>query len=286
MPLLCIINNCSWSASSKYITSAHSNHAVEQVWCICAAALTTNPIPRPADAPMEPHRVPACASWFNYNLVHQHEKRLLPEFFNDPPSKMTPVVRPGSVTSCSISCDLRWSSWLVCVAMPCTLSISTYYSGRVPLSWLSRHFSTSSDKLASIIFHSTTTPVYLVLWSWLHLCGQSYHQHRNAILDKYREDSSRTLSLEAACSAIAADRDAVQRIWGFLDSWGIINFQARDGAARPPQDLKLHTAAEEGAALLATVQVMAGADMRCAQWPWLFWMSKVKMRRLITASHL
>ncbi|KAK9813885.1 hypothetical protein WJX73_003291 [Symbiochloris irregularis] len=140
----------------------------------------------------EPNRVPACAAWFNCSLVHVHERRLLPEFFEGKTQDMTPAI---------------------------------------------------------------------------------YRQCRNAVVSKYRDDSGCHLSLEVATASLTHDARVVQRVWGFLNSWGIINFQAVDGQGwgnagqkleLPPAPPKAETGAPDGH---RTLHGAAGSNMAPLYWP-------------------
>ena len=55
---------------------------------------------------------------------------------------------------------------------------------------------------------------------------QEYKAIRNAIIDKYRENPSKSLTFSEACSSLQGDADKMAAIWTFLDSWGIINYLA------------------------------------------------------------
>lgn len=58
----------------------------------------------------------------------------------------------------------------------------------------------------------------------------SYALFRNAIVDAYRVAPATRLSFGAVRGRFVADVMAVHRVWAFLDSWGIINFES--GPAR------------------------------------------------------
>lgn len=49
---------------------------------------------------------------------------------------------------------------------------------------------------------------------------------RNAMVEKYRENPSRSLTFSEACSNLQGDIDRLAAIWDFLDGWGIINHLA------------------------------------------------------------
>lgn len=62
---------------------------------------------------------------------------------------------------------------------------------------------------------------------------QVYQEYRNFMINKYREDQSRRLTFTEARTLLAGDVNGILRVWTFLDSWGLINFSAKD---RPPAD--------------------------------------------------
>ena len=53
------------------------------------------------------------------------------------------------------------------------------------------------------------------------------------MINKYREDQSRRLTFTEARTLLAGDVNGILRVWTFLDSWGLINFSAKE---RPPAD--------------------------------------------------
>ena len=57
---------------------------------------------------------------------------------------------------------------------------------------------------------------------------QQYKEIRNFLINKYREDTTRTLTATEARTLLGGDASGIFRIWQFLDHWGIINFQATD----------------------------------------------------------
>ncbi|KAK9817370.1 hypothetical protein WJX74_007089 [Apatococcus lobatus] len=60
-----------------------------------------------------------------------------------------------------------------------------------------------------------------------------YQEYRNFMINKYREDQSRRLTFTDARTLLAGDVNGILRVWTFLDSWGLINFSAKE---RPPAD--------------------------------------------------
>ena len=65
---------------------------------------------------------------------------------------------------------------------------------------------------------------------------QIYKDCRNLIIDKYRESPKQRLEFAAVKDAIAesdtsTDLKGLQRIYEFLDAWGLINYEATDGAS-------------------------------------------------------
>lgn len=112
--------------------------------------------PSPPAAPMpakELYMVPAHASWFHWNRIHERERRGVPDFFNGRSVSKTPKV---------------------------------------------------------------------------------YKEYRDFLINKYREDPSRRLTFTDARKMLAGDVNGIYRVWEFLDSWGIINFMAKDKADSGP----------------------------------------------------
>ncbi len=78
---------------------------------------------------------------------------------------------------------------------------------------------------------------------------QAYKAIRDALIARYRCDVKRWLGLADARSAVAGgdfsaasganalagDANAVQRVWTFLDAWGLTNHEAPPGTAAPAQ---------------------------------------------------
>ncbi|KAA6426594.1 MAG: SWI SNF complex subunit SMARCC2 isoform 2 [Trebouxia sp. A1-2] len=58
-----------------------------------------------------------------------------------------------------------------------------------------------------------------------------YKEYRNFMINKHREDVKRRLTFTECRKLLAGDAMGVFRVWQFLDSWGIINYQAAAGAA-------------------------------------------------------
>ncbi|EFN54822.1 hypothetical protein CHLNCDRAFT_134832 [Chlorella variabilis] len=98
---------------------------------------------------------------------------------------------------------------------------------------------------------------------------ERYRQYRNAIINKYREDTSRELSFTEARRALVGDVNLLRRIWKFLSSWQVINYLARrvtppaGGAKRTQQDAAVVGLAVSGSEALygpsKRVAVEAGA---------------------------
>ncbi|KAL3142735.1 hypothetical protein ABBQ38_003035 [Trebouxia sp. C0009 RCD-2024] len=57
-----------------------------------------------------------------------------------------------------------------------------------------------------------------------------YKEYRNFMINKYREDVKRTLTFTECKRLLAGDAMGVFKVWQFLNSWGIINYQAGAGA--------------------------------------------------------
>lgn len=58
-----------------------------------------------------------------------------------------------------------------------------------------------------------------------------YKEYRNFMINKYREDVKRRLTFTECKKLLAGDAMGVFKLWQFLESWGIINYQAGAGAA-------------------------------------------------------
>ncbi|KAL0051641.1 hypothetical protein WJX82_011053 [Trebouxia sp. C0006] len=66
-----------------------------------------------------------------------------------------------------------------------------------------------------------------------------YKEYRNFMINKHREDVKRRLTFTECRKLLAGDAMGVFRVWQFLDSWGIINYQAGAGAADDTDGLPL-----------------------------------------------
>ena len=75
-------------------------------------------------------------------------------------------------------------------------------------------------------------------------CAQVYRRMRTQLIDKYREDTSRSLSFTDCRRALDGDASVILRIWTFLNDWRLINFQAAD--QEPQAESQLTTVASEG----------------------------------------
>ncbi|CAL8469788.1 g9330 [Coccomyxa elongata] len=65
---------------------------------------------------------------------------------------------------------------------------------------------------------------------------RAYIEARNFIINKYREDTSRRLSFAEVRAGLEGDAGGLQRIYSFLDHWGLINYQA-DGTQQAASDV-------------------------------------------------
>eukprot|EP00884_Botryococcus_braunii_P007967 jgi/Botrbrau1/17171/Bobra.0157s0063.1 len=65
------------------------------------------------------------------------------------------------------------------------------------------------------------------------LTPKLYREYRNAIINKYRENVERHLPSKELSTLLDGEPHALVRVWDFLDKWGLINFQAKDGPPRP-----------------------------------------------------
>jgi hypothetical protein len=53
----------------------------------------------------------------------------------------------------------------------------------------------------------------------------SYREIRNFMVNKYRENPKQKLSLLECRNLLQGDASAIQRVWRFLEAWGLINYQ-------------------------------------------------------------
>lgn len=76
------------------------------------------------------------------------------------------------------------------------------------------------------------------------LCGsfasnphsQVYKKARNLIVDLYRRDVRRRLTFTDVRRHVAGDAAALQRVFEFLEEWGLVNFQAPGGGGAADAD--------------------------------------------------
>lgn len=61
-----------------------------------------------------------------------------------------------------------------------------------------------------------------------------YMEYRNALIAAYRAAPRRRLELRDARALLVGDAAAIARLWRFLDSRGLINFEAPPPRVRPP----------------------------------------------------
>jgi hypothetical protein len=61
------------------------------------------------------------------------------------------------------------------------------------------------------------------------LVCQMYRDYRNLMVNKYRENVERRLTPSDLRTVLVGEHTAIYRVWSFLDHWGLINFQAKDG---------------------------------------------------------
>ena len=87
---------------------------------------------------------------------------------------------------------------------------------------------------------------------------QTYKESRTLIIEKYRESTKQRLEFPAvqeavAKSGISTDYEGLRRIYDFLDAWGLINYEASDGAGHSLDSLPPAVAAS-GTSLIVTSQ--------------------------------
>jgi hypothetical protein len=63
------------------------------------------------------------------------------------------------------------------------------------------------------------------------LTCQMYRDYRNLMVNKYRENVERRLTPSDLRTVLVGEHTAIYRVWSFLDHWGLINFQAKDGVS-------------------------------------------------------
>ena len=79
--------------------------------------------------------------------------------------------------------------------------------------------------------------------------SQVYKKARNLIVDLYRRDVRRRLTFADVRRHVAGDAAALQRVFEFLEEWGLVNFQARGGGGAADAD---YAVAPDGACAEAT----------------------------------
>lgn len=52
------------------------------------------------------------------------------------------------------------------------------------------------------------------------------------MVNKYRENVDHFFAMSDAQKLLSGDTQGVSRVWEFLNKWGLINFQAKDGPPR------------------------------------------------------
>lgn len=63
---------------------------------------------------------------------------------------------------------------------------------------------------------------------------EKYMEYRNFMVERYRKCPQERLNFLDCRRCLVGDVNAIHRIWTFLDSWGLINFEADPVAVRPP----------------------------------------------------
>ena len=95
---------------------------------------------------------------------------------------------------------------------------------------------------------------------------QIYKESRTLIIEKYRESTKQRLEFPAVREAvtksgISTDHEGLRRIYDFLDAWGLINYEASDGAGHSLESLPPAVAAS-GASLSPNVRVLVHAALK------------------------
>ena len=100
---------------------------------------------------------------------------------------------------------------------------------------------------------------------------QIYKESRTLIIEKYRETPKQRLEFPAvreavAKSGISTDYEGLRRIYDFLDAWGLINYEASDGAGHSLGSLPPAVAAS-GVPLFLASWCLPHADVKHSNQP-------------------
>ena len=66
-----------------------------------------------------------------------------------------------------------------------------------------------------------------------------YRRARNLVVDLYRRDVRRRLTFADVRRHVAGDAAALQRVFEFLEEWGLVNFQAPGGGGAADADFNV-----------------------------------------------
>ncbi|XP_078441625.1 SWITCH/sucrose nonfermenting 3A [Wolffia australiana] len=83
-----------------------------------------------------------------------------------------------------------------------------------------------------------------------------YKEYRDFIINKYREDAGRRITLTEIRRSLVGDVGSIHRVFLFLDRWGLINFSVADGGGAVEDSLGAVTVAVEDGPPIA-VKVVA-----------------------------
>jgi hypothetical protein len=93
-----------------------------------------------------------------------------------------------------------------------------------------------------------------------------YKEARNLMVDLYRRDVRRRLTFTEARRQLAGDAAALQRIFEFLEHWGLLNYQAPGGGGAADPDIAPDGAPRACAASSSLLewQVRRGVSTGCS----------------------
>ena len=168
--------------------------------------------------PQQLYRVPAYAAWFRYDRLHAQEVRGVPEYFAAPSPTKSPRVR------------FEFRTHVVPELLVQDLCFLAKYTASEQNEQVHRLQSSAGN----------LSPLFVTL--------QVYRDCRNLIIDRYREDPKQRLEFPAVQEAVAAshietDAQGLRRIYDFLDAWGLVNYEAADGASHSLDSLPAAVAA-------------------------------------------
>lgn len=193
----------------------------------------------------ELYRVPAHAAWFRYNAVNPIERSELPDFFSGKhaargPAVCAPAPTPPPPRARPTERRRRGRHLL----RPCGAAPGRNARGALGRPDAPLHGAPQRPTAIQCIAHMRHTGVHRhVMRLWPLRRGaqparrQMYKEARNLMVDLYRRDVRRRLTFTEARRQLEGDAAALQRIFEFLEHWGLLNYQAPGGGgAAEPDD--------------------------------------------------